>query len=174
MQSTDRVDFVRVLNGLAAIKRVELTKEAIDLWWAALSPRWELADFKGAASHLVTSCQFMPTPYDFEQLRKAGELTPSEAWTEALAACTNWRNPKLLPNGRVSRAAAAVGGFRAIAMCDTERDLPHVQRRFLEAYEELTDVESVRAALPDFTAKQLTRKTNGFAQIGHEVDLEDR
>lgn len=170
MLPTDKPKFVEVLMGLAAIRGKELTKEAINLWWASMS-RWSIEDFTGAASHLVSASQFMPTPYDFDQLRKAGEPTASEAWTEAFEACRDWRNPEALPNGRISRAAAAVGGFRAIAMCDTERDLPHVQRRFLEAYEELSDVESVRDALPDFTAKQLTRKTNGFAQIGH--DLED-
>lgn len=172
MQPTDKRGFVEVLNGLAAIKGKELTKEALELWWSAMS-RWSLEDFKGAASHLVSSCQFMPTPYDFEQLRRAGEPTAAEAWTAALESCKEWRNPELLPNGRISRAARAIGGFRAIAYADIENDLPHIQRRFLEAYEELSDVESVRDALPELTRPQITRKTNGFAQIGHELDLDD-
>lgn len=171
MLPTDKPKFVEVLMGLAAIKGKELTKEAINLWWASMS-RWSVEEFASAASHLVTSCQFMPSPYDFEQLRRAGESTPSEAWAEALSACKNWRNLKSLPNGRISRAAAAVGGFQAIAMCNAEKDLPHVQRRFLEAYEELTDVESVREALPQF-APMLASKTNGFVPIGHKLEIEE-
>lgn len=57
-------------------------------------------------------------------------------------------------------------------MADVERDLPHIQRRFLEAYEELTDVECVREALPAIASPQLSKKTaNGFEQIGAPVGL---
>lgn len=171
MLPTDRLEFVRVLNGLAAIKRVDLTAEAIDLWWAAMA-RWSLEDFSASASHLVSSCQFMPSPFDFEQLRRASEPTAAEAWIEALSGCVNWRDPGQLPNGRIARAAAAVGGFRAIAMADMERDLPHVQRRFLEAYAELSDVESVRDALPQIAApgSESRRLPGGFKRIGAEIE----
>lgn len=146
MQPGDRAEFGRVLNGLAAIRRFEITKDAAALWWASMQ-HWSIEDFRAAASHLVTACQFMPTPYDFEQLRRARLPSAAEAWTQALEGCVHWRTPERLPNGRVERAARAVGGFRAIAMADIERDLPHVQRRFLEAYAELSDVEETRAAL---------------------------
>lgn len=154
MLPTDKPEFVRVLVGLAAIKRVELTPEAMGLWWSAMA-RWPIEEFKAAASHLVSAHEWMPTPFHFEQLRKAGEPTAGEAWTEVLAACVEWRNPERLPNGRIARAAAAVGGFQAIAYADPERDLPHVQRRFLQAYEELTDVDSVRVALPQIAGHAL-------------------
>lgn len=160
MLSTDRVEFVRVLNGLAAIKRCELTSEAIDVWWMAMA-QWPIVEFKAAASHLVGACQFMPSPYDFAQLRKAAELTAAEAWTEVLEACAHWRDSARLPNGRAARAARAVGGFKAIAMANTQTDMPHIQRRFLEAYAELSDVESVRDALPQIAAP----RGNEFARI---------
>jgi hypothetical protein len=53
-------------------------------------------------------------------------------------------------------------------MANTERDLPHIQRRFLEAYEELTDVDSVREALPQIAAREegFGRLSGGFKQIG--------
>jgi hypothetical protein len=173
MQSTDRAEFVRVLNGLAAVKGKELTKEALEIWWGAMA-RWTLADFKSAASHLVSSIQWMPSPYDFQQLLKAGELTPSEAWAEVLLACRNWRTPDILPNGRISRAAACVGGFRAIAMADIERDLPHILRRFLDAYAELSDVESVRNALPDIAPPRLGKShSTGLTQIGDGLNFDD-
>lgn len=138
MLATDRMEFMRVLNGLAAIKGKDLTPEALDLWWAAMS-RWEIVDFKAAASHLVTACQFMPTPYDFAQLNRANELTAGEAWAMAVGG-----EPL---SGRAARAARIVGGQRHIRMANIEKDLPHIQRRFIEAYQELGDVEETREAL---------------------------
>jgi hypothetical protein len=171
MQPTERAEFVRVLNGMAAIRRVDLTAEAISLWWAAMA-RWTLEDFKAAASHLIGATEFMPTPFDFNQLRRAGEPTPSEAWTKAVAECRHWRNPELLPNGRIARAAAAVGGFRNIAMCNIETDLPHVQRRFLEAYEELSDVDQVREALPQIAGSPDQPRIRGGFQRITDVEID--
>ena len=83
MDNSDRPEFVRVLNGLAAIKRVDLTTDAYELWWNAMQGR-KIGDFKDAAGYLLKNCQFMPTPYDFEQLRKKGETSAHEAWSMAL------------------------------------------------------------------------------------------
>lgn len=153
MQHSDRTEFLKVLNGLAAMKGKPLAVEALDLWWLSMQ-KWSLADFKAAAAHLVTSCQFMPTPYDFAQLKKAGELTAGEAWAEAIAYCSGKR--KDVPTGRVARAARAVGGFHAIGHANIETSLPHIERRFKEAYEELADVEETREALPQVaTSKDL-------------------
>lgn len=141
MQPADRAEFMRVLNGIAAIKGKELTTEALSLWWSAMSD-WSIEAFKSAASHLVRSCQFMPTPYDFEQLKRAGELTAGEAWRQVLAGGA------LEPGSRLARAAAIVGGQYAIRHANVERELPFVQKRFEAAYNELTDVDSARAVLP--------------------------
>lgn len=157
MKSDDRAEFVKVLNGLSALKGKPLVPEALDLWWASMR-KWTISDFKAAASHLVSACQFMPTPYDFEQLRRAGEATPAEAWTEALACCSQWRTPERLPTGRIGRAVAAAGGYRAIAMADIERDLPHYARRFKDAYEELSDVEETRESLPQIAVPRLQER----------------
>jgi hypothetical protein len=102
---------------------------------------WTLADFQLAAGHLLRTCEFMPTPADFENLRKAAQPTGGEAWEMVL------RN-QAAPGSRAMRAAEIVGGRYYITHCDIERDLPHVQRRFLEIYDELTDVDEVREALP--------------------------
>lgn len=156
MQLSDRAEFLKVLNGLAAIKGKQLAIEALDLWWASMQA-WDIADFKAAASHLVTSCQFMPTPYDFAQLRRAGELTAGEAWSLALSHCTCWRGGKT-PGGRVDRAVRAIGGYHTIAMADIETALPHIERRFKEAYEELCDVEETREQLPQITLSGLQER----------------
>ncbi len=83
MDNNDRPEFLRVLNGLAAIKRVDLTKEAYEIWWQSMKD-WPIDEFKEGARHLLKNCQFMPTPYDFEQLRKKGEVSAHEAWAMAL------------------------------------------------------------------------------------------
>jgi hypothetical protein len=150
MRPSDRPEFVRTLNGLAAIKRVELTPEALSIWWAAMS-KWSIEDFKAAASHLVSSCEWMPSPYHFEQLRQAGELTPGEAWELALSGA------KLEPGSRAERAARIVGGQYAIRHANVEKELPFIARRFKVAYDELTDVDAVRVALPNITKPDLAR-----------------
>lgn len=163
MLPTDRPEFLRTLNGLAAIKAKDLTPEALSLWWSAMAA-WSIEDFKSAASHLVTACQFMPTPYDFAQLRKAAEPTGGEAWLEVLSGRA------LLPGSRAARAAAIVGGQRAIRHADIETALPHIQRRFLTAFEELSEVDVVRDALPQIAApEEFNRLSGGFARIGKVV-----
>jgi hypothetical protein len=112
---------------------------------------WSLDEFKAAASHLARSCQFMPKPYDFEQLRRAHGTSASEAWAVVLKSCVDWRNPERLPQGRIARAAQVVGGFHAIAFADAQRELPWLAKRFREAFEELTEVETAREALPQLT-----------------------
>lgn len=155
MLPTDKPEFVRVLVGLAAIKRVDLTAQAIDLWWAAMS-RWGIDDFKAGASHLVGSCEWMPTPFHFEQLRKAGEPTAGEAWALVL------EGSKLTDGSRMARAARAVGGQHAIRHANTEKDLPHIERRFKEAYEDLTDVDGAREALPEIAGNHPLLAHLGF------------
>lgn len=146
MQPADRSAFVAILNGLAAIKpNAKLTAEAYEIWWLAMRG-WDIDDFRAAAAHVARSIAFMPSPYDFEQLRKAGELTAGEAWQLALGG------GPLEPGSRTARAAAIVGGQQRMRMADIERDLPHIQRRFMEVYDELTDVDAVRVALPGISA----------------------
>jgi hypothetical protein len=139
MQPTDRAAFVRILNGLVAIKpgAKALTPEALTIWWNSMQD-WSIADFEQAAAHLVRHSKFMPSPYEFEELRRAGELTASEAWTLALSGA------ELQPGCRAARAALIVGGQYAIRHANTERDLPHIERRFLDAYEQLADVDPAR------------------------------
>ena len=142
MKPSDKLAFGAVLNGLAAIKPGKaLTPEALELWWNAMQP-WELADFKAAASHLASSVEFMPSPFHFAQLRKAAQPTAGEAWERVL------RGDALEPNSREGRAARIVGGQYAIRHANLERDVPHIQRRFIEAYDELAEVDETREALP--------------------------
>ncbi len=151
MDSSDRPEFVRVLASLAAIKRVDLTKDVYDLWWNALQC-WEIGDFKDAAGYLLKNCQFMPSPYDFEQLRKKGEPSAHEAWAMALQHAEGpWRNG-VLGDARTDRVIAMLGGYRLVALTNSDK-LGFLERRFLDAYNDLLDTGGVREALPNLTER---------------------
>lgn len=147
MRSTDQTEFVRVLVGMAAMKPgAKLTEESIELWWRKMRNDWTIEDFKTAADFLIGEVEFMPSPFHFERLRRAGQATADEAWLLVISGAP------LAPGSRAQRAAMMVGGQYAIRHADTVNALPHIQRRFLKAYDELSDVDESRKALPQFTA----------------------
>lgn len=160
---TDKAEFLRVLNGLAMIKpgNAKLTEEVLDLWWAAMRD-WTIADFKAAATHLAKSVEFMPSPFHFEQLRKAGRPVAGEAWAAVLEYVRQgtvlwdggyrefsekYTNTSLASDPVALRAVAALGGFQQVAMCQNDQ-LPFMERRFCEHYETMQDSEEVRVSVP--------------------------
>lgn len=148
MEQADQVEFVKVLNGLAAMKPgAKLTRESIALYWESMRSKWTLADFKAAAAHLAEQFEFMPNPFHFEQLRKAGEPTADEAWNLVISGA------RLPPGSRVWRTAETLGGQFAIRHEDVEKTLPFTRIKFLKAYDELTHVDPVREALPQIAAQ---------------------
>jgi len=164
MDNNDRPEFVQVLNGLAAIRRVDLTKEAYELWWQSMKD-WPLDDFKDAAGYLLLNCQFMPTPYDFEQLRKKGEVSAHEAWAMALNhAGGAWRQG-VLGDALTDRVIAMLGGYRMIALTDEDK-LGFIQRRFMDAYNDFLNTDGVREALPDLTTERPRIQNGSPVQIG--------
>lgn len=165
MRVTDRKKFVETLNGLAAVKPgKELTDAALEIWWSSMKG-WSIEEFVAAASHLASSVEFMPSPFNFEQLRKAAKPTDGEAWAEALKRCKAWRTGQAWDDV-IERAVMAIGGYRSIAMADVETALPHIERRFKEAYAELEDVETVRQALPHIApAPAINYRDGGMTQI---------
>ena len=170
MQDTDATRFRAVMHGLCRVYGTEPDAALLDAYWLALRS-WPLDEFEAGAAHLMRTCKFMPRPADFTELRKHVEPTPGEAWQAVLGRCRLWR---IYPRGqhadRIDRAAASAGGYEAIAMADIETALPHMQRRFVQFYEELTDVDQTRAALPDFGARRLGN--GGLTRIG-EIDDDD-
>ncbi len=163
MDSGDRPEFVRVLNGLAAIKRFDLTKDSYELWWQSMK-NWSIDDFRDAAGYLLLNCKFMPTPYDFEQLRKKGEVSAHEAWSLALNHAEGAWRKGALGDALTDRVIAMLGGYSVIAFTYKDK-LGFLERRFLDAYNELLDTSVVREALPDLTER--ARIQNGSpVQIG--------
>lgn len=137
----------------------------LDAYWLALRA-WDFADFETAAGHLMATAKFMPRPADFNALRKAGERTAAEAWNAAIGACSQWRYGHVTVNSRTDKAVAALGGYRALAMADEETALPHMMRRFCQIYDELTDVETARIALPGVATDPNTPRINhGMQQV---------
>jgi hypothetical protein len=151
MTSDDKPEFLRILNGLAAIKPgAKLTAEGLSMYWLALED-WTLDEFKQAAKHLAKSSEFMPNPYHFEQLRKASETTAAEAWAAVLAVVRSgdYRIGKSL-GGRIDAVVRAVGGYDAIGMSPTDKT-QFIERRFAEAWEQIGEAQEVRKALPSLT-----------------------
>ena len=151
MDNNDRPEFVQVLNGLAAIRRVDLTKEAYELWWQSMKD-WSIDGFKDAAGYLLKNCQFMPAPYDFEQLRKKGKPSAHEAWAMALHHADGAWRQGVLGDALIDQVVAMLGGYSVIALTHQAK-LGFLERRFLDAYNELQDTSVVREALPDLTER---------------------
>lgn len=157
MNPIDRKAFIEVVIGFAELKGKQLSAPALELYWRSLQ-HWTLQDFRAAAEQLLRTCEFMPLPKDFEDLRKAGRATAGEAWAAVLqfarksyspnfpADPTRLRGP--LADPLVLRAVDAVGGWRAIAMSD-EDSTHFIERRFCEHFESVQDSQDVRDAVPE-------------------------
>lgn len=166
MTDADKPEFFRVLAGLATIKPgKQLTPEACEMWWLSMRD-WEIDAFKAAATHLMRAVEFMPSPFHFEQLRKAGNLTAGEAWAKVLAyvrgGWVTWDDgsmserygihaPKPPQEPAITRAVEALGGYRAIAA--TKEDAVHfLERRFCEHYADISDAQDVRESVPQIAS----------------------
>lgn len=163
MRTSDKPDFLRVMNGMAAMRKTQLIPEVLDLWWACMTD-WAIEDFKAATLQVLKSTDFMPTPKDFEDLRKAGRPSSGEAWARvvALVRSGSWRYDTGLDE-LTNAAVDALGGYKAIAMHD-ESALHFLERRFAEHYETIQDKREIREAVPAIAQRpawltvDLTRK----------------
>jgi hypothetical protein len=169
MIDSERAEFAKVVLGFAELKGKQLSLAAVDLYWHAMAD-WELAEFKSAAVHLLKSCEFMPTPKDFEDLRKAGRPTAGEAFAIALqhAASSAYR-AGLLGDPLIDAAVRAIGGYVVIAMCEEDK-LHYLARRFAEHYEKIQDSCEVRVALPEIAKPRLNGPMRMGALLGRGSD----
>lgn len=166
MTSDDRRKFLEVIIGFAELKGKQLSAPALELYWRSLQ-HWPLEDFLGGAEHLIRTREFMPLPKDFEDLRKAGRETAGEAWARAVANCGSCHSAMGYTNGGtcgdkfVDRVVRAIGGYKAIAMCDSDK-LHFLERRFAEHFETIQDAEDVREDVPQiaFNSQRLCGPTS--------------
>ena len=152
MTPADRKPFLETIVGFAELKGKQLSAPAMELYWRSMQD-WSLSDFRAAAEQLVRTSEFMPTPKDFEDLRKAGRPTAGEAWMRVLQYARHGYNANFPlasggPDDPIIRlAVAAIGGYGAIAMSDASKT-SFLERRFCEHFEDIQDVEEVREAVP--------------------------
>lgn len=167
MTPADKPEFLKRIIGLAAVKPGKpLTEEAYEIWWSSLE-HWEFEDFKKAAAHLAICVEFMPSPYHFEQLRKAAKPTAGEAWARIREMAR--RSFEGTPEDPIAaRALQALGGLRTVAMCDSDK-VHFLERRFAEHYEAMGDADTVRTALPELTQES----TDGLLNL-NVLSLERR
>lgn len=154
MKPNDQDDFLEVVLAFAELKGKQLTAPALELYWRAMQG-WTLEEFRDAAAHLLRSCEFMPLPKDFEDLRKAGRATSGEAWDKALSFSNGgWRRGTTCGDPHIDAVAHMLGGYETIALCPLDR-LGFLERRFCEHYEGLEERQDVRQALPSLTGHDL-------------------
>ena len=149
MQASDRQAFVEVVVGFAELKGKQLSAPALELYWKAMKD-WTLDEFQAAAGRLLKTSEFMPTPLNLEELRKAGRPTTGEAWGMALEHAKGaWRQGDC-GDPLVDKVVRFLGGYREIAHCPTTK-LGFLERRFCEHYENLETAEDTRLAVPELT-----------------------
>ena len=157
--------------GFAEIKGKALSAPGLELYWNAMQA-WSLEDFQAAANQLIRTCEWMPTPKHFEDLRKAGRDTPGEAWLTALQYI-RWGlhgytlDPDCPP--LVAKAVRVIGGPNVIGMCDEDK-LTFLERRFTEHFETMQESEDTREAVPQIAygegPLQLSTVAGTFRAIG--------
>lgn len=167
MNANDKQEFLRILTGLSLIKPgKELTKDALGVYWNALED-WSIEDFRAAANHLAKSCEFMPNPFHFEQLRKAQEPSKHEAWQTAMARASGSRNVQH-PDDKITKAVRMVGGYYQLGMTSYDQ-LAFTEKRFKDAYDSIGEVESVPQLTKSDAKAIMNRFTdtpNGLVRIG--------
>ena len=121
---------------MAKVYEREIDPVLLDAYWLALR-EWSLAEFQAAAAELMRTSKFMPRPSEFNDLRKkALRKTAAEAWFTSGTSS----------DPRANRAMAIAAQGRYVGHIPRD-ELPFVQKRFAEVYDELEDVEETRAAL---------------------------
>jgi len=170
MQSTDFERFHALLLGMGELYGKDISNPLLDAYWVALRD-WDLADFEAACGHLMKHHKdWMPRPGHFTELREAGRSTVGEAWAKAVgwAASSAYRDCET-GDYLTDKAVRAIGGFKAIAMCDEDK-LHFLERRFAEHYETIEDATDTREALPQIAygkaSLQLGKVAGTFTSIG--------
>jgi hypothetical protein len=173
MQTPDANRFRDLLRAMGRVFGNEPDGVVLDAYWLALKD-WDLEAFEQACGHLLKTSKFMPRPADFTELRKAGRKTAGEAWAEVLHYVRNGYsyvgerlNGSAEPEDAAMLAAVrAIGGYNAIAMSRTDQT-PHLERRFCEHYDAISQAEDVRESVPLLAAPV----TNLLKQLSQEKSL---
>lgn len=156
MQTTDFQRFKAVMAGMARVFSTEIDKPLLDGYWLALRD-WEIADFEGAAAHLMANSKFMPKPADFNELRKkAAEQSAGEAWEKVLHAIrTMYVREGASVDPKTDAVVRQMGGYAHLALSNSE-DLKFRARDFQQLWADMGEVEEARTALPSASTLRIT------------------
>ena len=147
MRAEDRQEFVRILTGLADVKRIDLTAETFEIWWLAMQD-WSIDDFRQVAGHVVKVSPWLD-PHEFEKVRKLSQPSEYEAWKKAIGfAAGGWRHSSTCGDPLIDSVVECIGGYQTLALTDCDK-LGFYERRFLEAYRDFSDSHAARQALPN-------------------------
>jgi hypothetical protein len=136
MDQADYPRFRAVMAGMSKLYERELDTVLLDAYWLALRA-WPRLEFEQAAAELMRTSEFMPRPAAFHALReRARQQSASEAWFTSGVSLSD----------RANRAMRIATQGRYVGHIPVD-ELQWVQKRFLEAYAEIADVEDARAAL---------------------------
>lgn len=163
MTPADKSEFAEIITGFAELKGKQLSKPALTLFWNSMQA-WGIDEFREASNQLIRTCDFMPTPKDFEDLRKAGRPTAGEVWAQIrqLARSSYTAQPE---DPVAARALQALGGLRAVAMCDSDK-VHFLEKRFAEHFEDLQDAEDIRVAVPQIAYSGGQKTLSGPRRAG--------
>jgi hypothetical protein len=148
VQANDAKRFRDLLRGMGRMYGQEPDALTLDAYWVALKC-WSLQDFEAACGQLMQTAKFMPRPAEFNELRKAGEMSPGEAFAiaqEIARNCSPYSEPTS-DDPRIDAAARACGGYRAMGMVETS-SIGYLEQRFAKHFEDISEREDIREAVP--------------------------
>lgn len=165
MKLEDFDEFCKIVIGFAELRGKTLSAAAQKIYFRTMMDRWTLKEFQAAAEQLLRTCDFMPTPKNFEDLRRtANRPSANEAWAYVLECCR--RSQRTSGSAFLDRVVASIGGWETIAHADVQSDLPFLHTKFLKAHDELLDAAETREHAPQLTNNEAR---SALAQLGIDV-----
>jgi hypothetical protein len=156
MTPEDRQAFAAIVTGMSEMKGRTLTAAGFGLYWQSMRD-WHIDDFRDAAARLMKTCEWMPTPKEFEDLRIAGRPTAGEHWAKILNAARKGEGGFTL-DAPAARALAAIGGLSAVEISETSKT-HFLEKRFSDHFAEMQSVHDTRHAVPQIAATPIVVQT---------------
>ena len=150
MQPTDKPRFATIVTCIYGLKDKTPTKVQLEAWWIAMQADWTIEEFEAAAAKVMQTAEYLATPADFAKLRKAATPDAGAAWALVMQHIRSGKYRDGIPIGDpvIDAAAAAVGGYKAIAFHDVDK-LHFLARTFGEHFETAQNRHETLAALPN-------------------------
>ena len=138
MQADDRKPFKTLLGDVMAFYRQDISRFALDVWWQACEPFDFEQVTKAFSAHALDPerGQFPPRPADLVRVLSGTQTDRSLiAWGKAYAAMqrVGAYASVCFDDGVIHAVVEDLGGWVKLCRSSTD-ELPHLQRRFCEAY----------------------------------------